>query len=78
MGRAGAWPIAGGARRAPDLSTVIKDADAFVRHAAADFGVAMSDVAVVAHSVGAVVAAAWVHDTRRRSAQWCWRRRRCR
>jgi len=47
---------------APDLSTVIRDADAFVRHAAADCGVALSDVAVVAHSVGAVVAAAWVHD----------------
>jgi alpha-beta hydrolase superfamily lysophospholipase/SAM-dependent methyltransferase len=47
---------------APDLQTVSRDADTFVRHAAAEAGVAMEDVAVVAHSVGAVVAAAWVHD----------------
>src|SRR4051794_21276449 len=45
---------------APDLATVIKDADAFVRHITATYDVAVSDVAVVAHSVGAVVAAAWV------------------
>jgi alpha-beta hydrolase superfamily lysophospholipase len=47
---------------APDLSTVIKDADAFVRHVLAETDLAMQDVAIVAHSVGAVVAAAWVHD----------------
>jgi alpha-beta hydrolase superfamily lysophospholipase len=47
---------------APNLATVVKDADAFVRHVAAEHGLAMEDVAVVAHSVGAVVAAAWVHD----------------
>jgi alpha-beta hydrolase superfamily lysophospholipase/SAM-dependent methyltransferase len=47
---------------AENLQTVIKDADAFVHHAAREAGLAMEDVAVVAHSVGAVVAAAWVHD----------------
>ena len=47
---------------APDLASVVKDADAFVRHLLAETGLAMQDVAVVAHSVGAVVAAAWVHD----------------
>jgi alpha-beta hydrolase superfamily lysophospholipase len=47
---------------APDLASVIKDADVFVRNVLADTGLTMQDVAVVAHSVGAVVAAAWVHD----------------
>jgi alpha-beta hydrolase superfamily lysophospholipase/ubiquinone/menaquinone biosynthesis C-methylase UbiE len=47
---------------APDFGTVVKDADAFVRHVCAEQGLRMEDVAVVAHSVGAVVAAAWVHD----------------
>ncbi|MDB5322663.1 MAG: ynbC [Phycisphaerales bacterium] len=47
---------------APDLASVIKDTDAFVQHILAETGLAMQDVAVVAHSVGAVVAAAWVHD----------------
>ena len=47
---------------APDFGTLVKDADAFVRHVCAAHGVRMENVAVVAHSVGAVVAAAWVHD----------------
>jgi alpha-beta hydrolase superfamily lysophospholipase/SAM-dependent methyltransferase len=47
---------------APDFGTLVKDADGFVRHVCAAHGVRMEDVAVVAHSVGAVVAAAWVHD----------------
>jgi alpha-beta hydrolase superfamily lysophospholipase/SAM-dependent methyltransferase len=47
---------------APDFATVVKDADAFVRHVSRAHGFAISDMAVVAHSVGAVVAATWVHD----------------
>ena len=47
---------------APDFATLVKDADAFARHVCVEHGVEIEDVAVVAHSVGAVVAAAWVHD----------------
>jgi alpha-beta hydrolase superfamily lysophospholipase len=47
---------------APDFATLVKDADAFVKHIAAAHGVDVRETAVVAHSVGAVVAAAWVHD----------------
>src|SRR5437016_7329268 len=47
---------------APDFATLVKDADAFVRHVSAEYGIAIEDMAVLAHSVGAVVAAAWVHD----------------
>jgi alpha-beta hydrolase superfamily lysophospholipase/SAM-dependent methyltransferase len=47
---------------AADFSTLVKDADAFVRHISAEYGVDVSGMAVVAHSVGAVIAAAWVHD----------------
>ena len=46
---------------AADFATVVKHADAFVSHLCAEYGVAVEDVAVVAHSVGAVAAAAWVH-----------------
>src|SRR5262249_41668613 len=47
---------------APDFATLVKDADAFAKHIAAEHGVNLRQTAVVAHSVGAVVAAAWVHD----------------
>ena len=47
---------------APDFATLVKDADAFMRHISAVHGVNVRETAVVAHSVGAVVAAAWVHD----------------
>ena len=41
---------------------MIKDADAFARHITRAHGVAMTNVVVVSHSVGAVIATAWVHD----------------
>jgi esterase/lipase/SAM-dependent methyltransferase len=41
---------------------MIRDVDAFVRHVSQKHGIAFEDMIVVAHSVGAVVAAAWVHD----------------
>ena len=47
---------------AEDFSVYVRDLDAFVRHVGAAHGVGLEDFAVVAHSVGAVVAAAWVHD----------------
>lgn len=47
---------------APDLATVIRDADEWARHLCTEFGVALEDAIVLAHSLGAVVATAWVHD----------------
>lgn len=49
----------GGAR---DLAQVIHDANDWSRHLRADHGVMMENTVVLAHSVGAVIAAAWVHD----------------
>ncbi len=48
--------------RAPDLAAVVRDAEHFSRHLTATHGVRMSDTAVIASSLGAVVATAWVHD----------------
>ena len=47
---------------AEDFSVYVRDLDAFARHVGAAHGIGLEDLAVVAHSVGAVVAAAWVHD----------------
>jgi alpha-beta hydrolase superfamily lysophospholipase/SAM-dependent methyltransferase len=47
---------------APDFACIVRDADYFVRHIAAEHGIASSDMVVLGHSVGAVVVAAWVHD----------------
>ena len=47
---------------ARDIGVLIGDVDAFVRHVAAHYGIALGDMVLVAHSVGAVVVAAWVHD----------------
>jgi alpha-beta hydrolase superfamily lysophospholipase len=47
---------------APDLATVIRDADEWVSHLIAKHGIELQDTIVLAHSVGAVVATAWVHD----------------
>jgi alpha-beta hydrolase superfamily lysophospholipase/SAM-dependent methyltransferase len=44
------------------MATFVQDLDEFVRHIQSEFGIAEEDIAVVAQSVGAVVAAAWVHD----------------
>jgi alpha-beta hydrolase superfamily lysophospholipase len=46
----------------PSFGRSVRDVDEFVRFAAARSGVAMSEVAVIAQSVGAVLASAWVHD----------------
>jgi alpha-beta hydrolase superfamily lysophospholipase/SAM-dependent methyltransferase len=63
-----AWDARGhgrspGARgSAENLGAVIKDVDAFVRHISTEYGIAMEDMIVLAHSVGAVTVTAWVHD----------------
>jgi alpha-beta hydrolase superfamily lysophospholipase/SAM-dependent methyltransferase len=47
---------------APDLATVIRDADEWARHLCTVYGIALNDTIVLAHSLGAVIATAWVHD----------------
>lgn len=46
----------------PSIGRSVRDMDEFVRFAAAQEGLQLSDVAVIAQSVGAVIAATWVHD----------------
>jgi len=47
---------------ARDIGVLVADVEAFVRHLEQRHGVAREDMIVIAHSVGAVIAAAWVHD----------------
>jgi alpha-beta hydrolase superfamily lysophospholipase/SAM-dependent methyltransferase len=47
---------------APNVATLVKDADEWVRGVCTARGIALSNLVVVAQSVGAVIAAAWVHD----------------
>ncbi|OAI53229.1 hypothetical protein AYO44_16145 [Planctomycetaceae bacterium SCGC AG-212-F19] len=47
---------------APDLGTVIRDAEEWACHLVAAHGIVLEETVVLAHSVGAVIAAAWVHD----------------
>src|SRR5262249_39365157 len=47
---------------ADSFGTLVKDADSFVKWVSEHNGIAVEDMAIVAHSVGAVIAAAWVHD----------------
>ena len=63
-----AWDARGhgrspGARgHSPGFAHSVRDLDDFVRHIADQHGFAIGDVAVIAQSVGAVLAATWVHD----------------
>lgn len=63
-----AWDARGhgrspGERGAADnLGVVIRDVEAFVRHVSVLHGISTENMVVMAHSVGAVTAAAWVHD----------------
>jgi alpha-beta hydrolase superfamily lysophospholipase/SAM-dependent methyltransferase len=47
---------------APSFSHVVKDLDVFVRHVSEQHGIAIDDMVILGHSVGAVTVAAWVHD----------------
>jgi alpha-beta hydrolase superfamily lysophospholipase len=46
----------------PTLSTFVNDLDYFVRHISQAHGIPAENIAVIAQSVGAVLAATWVHD----------------
>ncbi|MDP9588367.1 UNVERIFIED_ORG: alpha-beta hydrolase superfamily lysophospholipase/SAM-dependent methyltransferase [Shinella zoogloeoides] len=46
----------------PSFAHSVRDLDCFVRHIMETGGFAISDIAVVAQSVGAVLAATWMHD----------------
>jgi alpha-beta hydrolase superfamily lysophospholipase/SAM-dependent methyltransferase len=47
---------------APSFGCLAKDADAFIRHLVETHNIRLEDMIVIGHSVGAVMAAAWVHD----------------
>jgi alpha-beta hydrolase superfamily lysophospholipase len=46
----------------PSIGESVRDIQTFVDHVTAKHGVAIEDMAVVAQSVGAVLASAWTHD----------------
>src|SRR5438105_3765978 len=47
---------------AENFGAMVKDVEAFVRHVSERHGIALENMIVLAHSVGAVSVAAWVHD----------------
>ncbi|MEN3942823.1 bifunctional alpha/beta hydrolase/class I SAM-dependent methyltransferase [Prosthecobacter sp. SYSU 5D2] len=47
---------------AENLGVVIRDLEEFFQHIEKTYAIARENIVLVAHSVGAVVAAAWVHD----------------
>lgn len=47
---------------APTFATLVKDLDTFAHFVSATHQIAIDDMVILGHSVGAVVAAAWVHD----------------
>ncbi|MDR1076588.1 MAG: bifunctional alpha/beta hydrolase/class I SAM-dependent methyltransferase [Xanthomonadaceae bacterium] len=63
-----AWDARGNGRSpgergdAPGFDALVRDLDCFIAHIRDHHGIAIEDIAVVAQSVGAVIAAAWVHD----------------
>jgi alpha-beta hydrolase superfamily lysophospholipase len=63
-----AWDARGHGRSAGErgsaenFGAMVKDVDAFVRQVSEHHGFALKDMIVLAHSVGAVSVAAWVHD----------------
>ena len=46
----------------PSLGTSVRDVQTFVDHIETTYGIAATDIAVVAQSLGAVLVAAWAHD----------------
>lgn len=47
---------------APSFSACVKDIQYFVQHIQQHYGIAPENIAIIAQSVGAVLAATWVHD----------------
>ena len=47
---------------AESVAVLVKDAETFASHIATSYGIRTADTIVMGHSVGAVIAAAWVHD----------------
>ncbi len=47
---------------APGFMAYVRDMETFANHITATHGIPLEQMSVVAHSVGAVVAAAWAHD----------------
>jgi alpha-beta hydrolase superfamily lysophospholipase/SAM-dependent methyltransferase len=47
---------------APGFEALVRDLDSFIAHIGQQHGIAVEDIAIIAQSVGAVVAATWVHD----------------
>ena len=47
---------------APNFATLVKDAQCFIEHITQEYGLNQQDIAIIAQSVGAVIASAWVHD----------------
>ncbi len=47
---------------APDFKTMVGDLEAFVRHIQRVHAIAPENIVIVANSVGAVIAATWLHD----------------
>jgi len=47
---------------AESFACLVRDADCFVKHICAKHEIAIENIGVIAHSVGAVVAATWAHD----------------
>ena len=46
----------------PGIPASVRDVQTFADHIVAEHGIAVEDIAVIAQSVGAVLAAAWAHD----------------
>ncbi|MBZ5608779.1 MAG: bifunctional alpha/beta hydrolase/class I SAM-dependent methyltransferase [Acidobacteriia bacterium] len=47
---------------AEHFSYLVRDLDSFVKFLAAEYGIQLSNMGVLAHSVGAVLASTWIHD----------------
>lgn len=47
---------------APGFHTLVSDLDDFITHLSRTYGIAVQDMVLVANSVGAVIAATWLHD----------------
>jgi alpha-beta hydrolase superfamily lysophospholipase/SAM-dependent methyltransferase len=63
-----AWDARGHGRSPGDrgyaesCATFVRDADEFAKHLVRAYGISIENTVVLGHSVGAVIAAAWVHD----------------